>query len=257
MVAQPGAYLAFGEAIAAGVTGWARRAEMERESAPHEQAWSPRMPTIPRRVVTGHDDGGRSVFTVDGPVPVARTAPDGALFYEVWATDAMPVPIGGTEPDPTLDALTVPPAPNGTKIRVNEFPPGVVSPVHRTQSLDYGIVLDGEVVLVLDDSETVLRAGDVVVQRGTSHRWENRSGTTARMAFILIDGAFTVELLDTLGSDVLGGLLQDPINHGPINHEPINHGPINHGPVGHGPMHVPGTAETAEASGGDAAGTTA
>ena len=176
------------------------------------------MPTVPRRVVTGHDDSGRSVFTVDGPVPVARTAPDGALFYEVWATDAMPVPIGGTEPDPTLDALTVPPAPNGTKIRVNEFPPGVVSPVHRTQSVDYGIVLDGEVVLVLDDSETVLRAGDLVVQRGTSHRWENRSGATARMAFILIDGAFTAELLDTLGSDVLGGLLQDPINHGPINH---------------------------------------
>jgi len=110
----------------------------------------------------------------------------------------------------------VPPAPNGTKIRINEFPPGVVSPVHRTQSVDYGIVLSGEVVLVLDDAETVLQAGDVVVQRGTSHRWENRSGATARMAFILVDGAFTAELLDALAPGVLGGLLHDPISHGPI-----------------------------------------
>jgi hypothetical protein len=67
-------------------------------------------------------------------------------------------------------------------------------------------------VLVLDESETVLRAGDVVVQRGTNHRWENRSQTTARMAFILVDGAFTAELIGTLGEDVLGGLLHDPLH---------------------------------------------
>lgn len=102
-------------------------------------------------------------------------------------------------------------APNGTKIRVNEFPPGVVSPVHRTQSVDYGIVLSGEVVLVLDDSETLLRPGDVVVQRGTNHRWENRSAETVRMAFILVDGAFAPDLLGRLGPDVLGGLLHDPM----------------------------------------------
>ena len=105
----------------------------------------------------------------------------------------------------------MPPAPNGTKIRINEFPPGVVSPMHRTQSVDYGIVLSGEVALVLDDSETVLRAGDVVVQRGTNHRWENRSGQTARMAFILVDGAFTAELLASLGGGVLGRLMHDPM----------------------------------------------
>ena len=169
------------------------------------------MPSIPRRVVTGHDERGVSVFASDGPVPVVRTAPDGALFYEVWGTDAMPAPIGPDEPDPTVGALSVPPAPNGTKIRINEFPPGVVSPMHRTQSVDYGIVLSGEMVLVLDDSERVLRAGDVVVQRGTDHRWENRSDQTARMAFILVDGAFTAELIGTLGEGVLGGLLHDPL----------------------------------------------
>jgi quercetin dioxygenase-like cupin family protein len=174
-----------------------------------------RMPTVPRRVVTGHDEHGVSVFALDGPVSVARTAPDGAYFYEIWSTDAMPAPVDTAAADPTLIALTVPPAPNGTKIRINEFPPGVVSPMHRTQSVDYGIVLSGEVVLVLDDTETVLRAGDVVVQRGTNHRWENRTPDTARMAFILVDGTFTPELLGTLDHDVLGGLLRDPINHGP------------------------------------------
>jgi quercetin dioxygenase-like cupin family protein len=169
------------------------------------------MPTIPRRVVTGHDLRGISVFASDGQVPVARTAPDGAVFYEVWSTDATPAPIPPTEADPTMTALTVPPVPGGTKIRINEFPPGVVSPTHRTESVDYGIVLDGEVVLVLDDTETILQAGDVVVQRGTNHRWENRSQATARMAFILVDGAFTVELLDALGNEVPGGLLHDPM----------------------------------------------
>jgi naringenin degradation protein FdeH len=169
------------------------------------------MPSIPRRVVTGHDERGVSVFASDGPVPVARTAPDGAVFYEIWGTDAMPAHIGANAQDPTTAALSVTPAPDGTKIRINEFPPGLLSPVHRTQSVDYGIVLSGEVVLVLDDSETVLQAGDVVVQRGTNHRWENRSAQTARMAFILVDGAFTAELIGTLGEDVLGEPLHNPM----------------------------------------------
>lgn len=166
-----------------------------------------RMPTIPRRVVTGHDARGRSVFTSDGPVPAAGAAPSGSLFYELWATDAAPAPIDTDPSDPAAGPLSVSPAPNGTKIRINELPPGAGSPMHRTQTVDYGIVLDGEVVLVLEDSETVLRAGDVVVQRGTSHRWENRSAATARVAFILIDGAFTTELRDVLGEDRLGDLL--------------------------------------------------
>jgi quercetin dioxygenase-like cupin family protein len=136
---------------------------------------------------------------------LGHRAPDGAYC-------AAPAPIGAAEPDPTVGALTVPPPQNGTKIRINEFPPGVVSPVHRTQSVDYGIVLEGEVVLVLDADETTLRAGDVAVQRGTSHRWENRTDRSARMAFILIDGAFTADLLATLGDDVLGGLLHDPMH---------------------------------------------
>jgi len=171
------------------------------------------MPTAPRRVVTGHDQDGVSVFLQDGPPPVVRTAPDGALFYEIWGTDATPAPVSAAEPDPTERSLTVPPAPGGTKIRINEFPPGVVSPIHRTQSVDYGIVLDGEVVLVLENnSEATLGPGDVVVQRGTVHRWENRTNRTARMAFVLVDGAFTEDLLARLDPGVLDGLLHDPMH---------------------------------------------
>jgi len=170
------------------------------------------MPTVPRRVVTGHDHDGVSVFLQDGPAPVVRTAPDGAFFYEIWGTGATPAPVSAAEPDPAERSLTVPPAPGGTKIRINEFPPGVVSPTHRTQSVDYGIVLDGEIVLVLENnSEATLGPGDVVVQRGTSHRWENRTERPARMAFVLIDGVFTEDLLARLDSGVLDGLLHDPM----------------------------------------------
>jgi quercetin dioxygenase-like cupin family protein len=166
--------------------------------------------------VTGHDPRGVSVFLQDGPPPTVRTAPDGAQFFELWGTGTLPAPIGADEPDPARGEVSVPPACGGTKIRINEFPPGTVSPMHRTQSVDYGIVLDGEVVLVLDDSETALRPGDVVVQRGTVHRWENRTEHTARMVFVLVDGAFTADLLGTLHSGVLDGLLHDPM-HPPGN----------------------------------------
>jgi quercetin dioxygenase-like cupin family protein len=159
--------------------------------------------------VTGHDGAGRSVFLSDGPPPVSRTAPDGASFHELWSTPAAPAPLAATEPDPADGPVTVPPPPHGTKIRVNTFPPGVVSPVHRTQSVDYGIVLTGEMVLVLDDgAETTLGAGDVVVQRGTSHRWENRGPGPASMVFVLVDARFTKDLADAIG-DV--SLLHDPL----------------------------------------------
>ena len=89
------------------------------------------------------------------------------------------------ETEPTERSLAVPPPSRGTKIRINEFQPGhldergLQSPVHRTASIDYGIVLEGQITLILDDSEVTLCAGDVVVQRGTDHAWANR-GTEAR-----------------------------------------------------------------------------
>jgi quercetin dioxygenase-like cupin family protein len=161
------------------------------------------MSWTPRRVVTGHDGTGTSVILSDGAPPVRRVAADGAVFHELWSTDASPAPVGAEEPEPTERDLTVPPGPNGTKIRINEIPPGAASPMHRTETIDYGIVLSGEIWLVLDETETALRAGDVVVQRGTDHRWENRGSEVARVAFVLVDGAFTADLRALLGNTEL------------------------------------------------------
>jgi quercetin dioxygenase-like cupin family protein len=155
----------------------------------------------PRRIVTGHDGAGKSVVVWDAAPPVVRETPAGdAAFAEIWCTTAAPAPIAPVEDDPTVGRpLTVPPGPNGTIVRFVEQRPGSSSPMHRTETIDYGICLEGEVYLVLDDAEVRLTPGDVVVQRGTDHRWENRSDTVARMAFVLVDGAFSEELRGLLG----------------------------------------------------------
>ena len=169
------------------------------------------MSRAPRRVVTGHDAGGRSVVLTDGVPPVRREVPGaGVSFFELWNTNAMPAPVTADEPEPTERPLSVPPTPNGTVIRVNEFRPGFLSPegrqspMHRTETIDYGIVLEGEMVLILDDAEVELRAGDVVVQRGTDHAWANRSHQVARMVFVLVDGRFAPDLAESLGPEALG-----------------------------------------------------
>lgn len=167
----------------------------------------------PRRVVTGHTRDGVSVVLSDGPVPVSRELPDdGVHFHEIWNTEGAPALVRAVEPDePTQRTLAVPPPPLGTKIRINEFAPGhldergLQSPVHRTASIDYGIVLEGEITLVLDDSEVTLRPGDVVVQRGTDHAWANRGDVTAKVVFVLVDGEFDDDLAVMLPMD---GLMQ-------------------------------------------------
>ncbi|MFF5078231.1 cupin domain-containing protein [Actinoplanes sp. NPDC000266] len=169
--------------------------------------------TAPRRVVTGHTPDGVSVVVSDGPVPVTRQIPaDGVAFHEIWNTEGAPARITAAEPgEPTERELTVPPPPRGTRIRINEFAPGhldergLQSPVHRTASIDYGIVLEGEITLVLDDSQVTLRAGDVVVQRGTDHAWANRGTVTARVAFVLVDGEFDEQLAAFAAGLMLGG----------------------------------------------------
>ncbi|MFF4416658.1 cupin domain-containing protein [Streptosporangium sp. NPDC001559] len=164
---------------------------------------------MPRRVVTGHDLDGESVFLTDGPPPVSHTLPGGTVFHEIWATDAVPVPITPEEPEPGDRPLRVAPGPRGTVVRVVVTPPGEVTPMHRTRSVDYAVVLDGEAVLVLSGSERTLRRGDVVVQRGTDHRWENRSDVPLRMLFVVLDGEFTDELLTRLPPDGLATLLDE------------------------------------------------
>jgi mannose-6-phosphate isomerase-like protein (cupin superfamily) len=176
-----------------------------------------------RRIVTGHDQDGRAVIVSDAPPGRVQQVggPGGPTFFEVWNTRATPVAIDRQSGEPAEDGLVLAPPPGGTRIRVIDFPPegdairglsaadaakkfsemggadaaqsraGAPHPLmHRTQTLDYAIVLEGELTLVVDQGETTLRAGDIVVQRGTSHAWANRSGRSCRVAFVLIDGRF-------------------------------------------------------------------
>ena len=182
------------------------------------------------RVVTGHDDEGRAIVVSDGALPsVSRLSSiPGTVFHEVWSTQGMPVVLGNT-PDPTLGALMLPPPKHGTRMRFVDIPPdtedflkhgaarmkdafnaigdGSASTVrpgsphplmHRTESIDYGILISGEIVLVLDTEEVVLKPGSVVIQRGTNHAWANRTSETARMLFVLIDGQYEPALAASL-----------------------------------------------------------
>ncbi len=146
-----------------------------------------------RRIVTGHDAEGQAVFVIDEAVE------EEFLGAQVWSTAQLPAD-NSAEPDATLRQEGIA-APNGTVIRVLTIAPGHRSPMHRTQTLDYGVVLEGEIQLELDAGATrTARAGDVVVQRGTIHAWENVSGRPCRIAFILI----AAEPL------VVGGIRLDP-----------------------------------------------
>jgi len=179
-----------------------------------------------RRVVTGHDAHGDAMIATDGSVPtvVELAAIPGTMFHEVWSTVATPVAIDNG-PDPTIGPLCLPPPAHGTRIRFVDIPPdtkdflkhgaarmkdafsqvgdvhaSTVRPdsphplMHRTETVDYGIVISGEITLVLDKGEANLKAGDVVIQRGTNHAWANRSGKPCRMLFMLVDGQFSDEV---------------------------------------------------------------
>jgi mannose-6-phosphate isomerase-like protein (cupin superfamily) len=160
--------------------------------------------SAPRRVVTGHDKTGKSIVLSDGPPPQHHPMQGpqvGADFYEIW-NSTRPVPLlTSTEPEPNERAFTIMPV-SGHLLRIIEiYPPsqgGKRTVMHRTRTVDYVVVISGETVLVLDDSEVTWRQGDVVVQRGTDHAWENRSSEPARMAFFHIDAEFGEDLLKVL-----------------------------------------------------------
>jgi hypothetical protein len=167
----------------------------------------------PRRVVTGHDGEGRSIVLSDGPTPV-RTIATGVTFHEVWSTDDAPAPIAAAEAVELADGpLMVQPGERGTIVHLIDMPPGSSAPMHRTKTIDYGIVLDGEIDLELDDgSETHLGPGDLVVQRGTAHAWYNRSAGVTRMLFVLVDGEFTDDLRAAVGDEALSQVLSQPLD---------------------------------------------
>jgi mannose-6-phosphate isomerase-like protein (cupin superfamily) len=158
-----------------------------------------------RRVVTGHDAGGKPVVLSDGSPPQnhsMRGPAIGADFHEIWSNaDTIPELTSVEAREPNERAFTIMPA-AGHLLRILDVYPlkdgGKRTMMHRTRTLDYVVVIEGELVLILDDSEVILKPGDVVVQRGTDHAWENRAGTIARAAFFHIDARFSEELLAKL-----------------------------------------------------------
>lgn len=188
-----------------------------------------RFPPI-HRVVTGHDGEGKAIVSSAGPLPtvVEIAAIPGTVFHEVWSTAATPAPIDNGA-DPTTGALMLPPPPQGSRMRFVDIPPDTdeflahgagrmrhafaqigdekastvktASPhplMHRTESIDYGVVIEGEMTLLLDDAEVLLEPGSVVIQRGTNHAWANRSGKPCRMLFILIAGQYDPAIAQAL-----------------------------------------------------------
>jgi quercetin dioxygenase-like cupin family protein len=139
-----------------------------------------------RRVVTGHDSSGRAVVEIDEVARNLVSSRPGATACVVWTTEGFPVDNTGSEDagqrktGTTLD--------NGTVFRILELAPGVSPRNHRTGSIDYAVVMSGEVDMQLDDTTVRLKSGDVLVQRGTIHNWVNRGTEPCVIAFVLIAG---------------------------------------------------------------------
>ena len=164
-----------------------------------------------RRVVTGHRDG-KAVVLFDSAAPNQKLRQaSGLVSTLLWVTDETPADISTTT-DRADREIGVPPPPRGSIFRVVDFPPeggtrsreavlkemGVAEQggarhhgMHCTKSVDYAVVLEGEIDMLLDDSEVHLEAGDVLVQQGTNHAWVNRGTKPCRIAFVLVDAAGT------------------------------------------------------------------
>ena len=166
-----------------------------------------------RRIVTGHLPDGRSTVVIDGAAPNVKQRQAGNGSTLLWVTDETPADVSGSA-DRAAREIAVPPPRRGTIFRIAEFPPGVggevrdnesvlrdfgIGPdvrrrhpprhpaIHRTRTIDYVVVLEGEIDLLLDDRDVHLQAGDVVVQQATNHAWINRGAATCRLAMVFID----------------------------------------------------------------------
>ena len=138
-----------------------------------------------RRVVTGHDTNGRAVVKIDEISKNQLSGRPGRSACVVWTTESFPVDNTGDQDGSKRQVGTT--LKNGTVFRVVEFAPGVSPRVHRTDSIDYAVVMSGEIDMELDDSVVHLKAGDVLVQRGTIHNWINNGTEPCVVAFVLID----------------------------------------------------------------------
>jgi len=137
-----------------------------------------------RRVITGHDASGRAVVKIDEIAKNISSRRQGVASTVVWSTDTFPVNNEGDEDTGQRKLGTT--LENGTVFRVVRYEPGVVPRRHRTDSVDYAVVMAGEIDMELDGETVTLKAGDVLVQRGTVHNWVNRSNDVAIVAFVLV-----------------------------------------------------------------------
>lgn len=146
------------------------------------------MPTTPiRRIVTGHDAAGKAIVISDTLLEGRQNPTGSSVLTLIWTTATAPVDNDdATDGRDRTVGLTLP---GGSVLRVVDLLPGRSAPMHRTDSLDYGIVLSGAIELVLDDDAvTLVEAGEIIIQRGTIHAWRNPSADTpARIAFVLLD----------------------------------------------------------------------
>ena len=137
-----------------------------------------------RRVVTGHDDQGRAKVLIDEQVKNVFSHRPGAHYSVIWSSEGFPVNNDG-DADPSGKSIGTT-IDNGTVFRIVSFGPGVAPRNHRTDSIDYAVVMSGEIDMELDIGTVHLKAGDVLVQRGTIHNWVNRGKEPCVIAFTLV-----------------------------------------------------------------------
>lgn len=147
----------------------------------------PDYPAI-RRIVTGHE-GEVAKVLIDAPASNAKYPSPGTVSTLIWSTDSAPakIPAGTDVEDMGARIIGTAPPAKGSRFAVIDFPPGNKPHMHRTETVDYVIVLEGEIEMDMDESTVKMKAGDIMVQRGTNHAWANRSNTRARVAFVLLD----------------------------------------------------------------------
>jgi len=138
-----------------------------------------------RRVITGHDASGKAIVKIDEVCSNTISGRPGATSCVVWTTEGFPVNNSGQADESTRKVGTT--LGNGTVFRMIEFAPGVAPRNHRTDSIDYGVILSGEIDMELDGTTVNLKAGDTFVQRGTIHNWINRGTQPCVLAVILVD----------------------------------------------------------------------
>ena len=145
------------------------------------------LPSV-RRIITGHDEDGKAIVKIDEICSHFREGRPGGMVCNVWTTDSSPAN-NSKQDDAGQREGKFTMVENGTVFRILEFRPGLQERVHRTDTIDYIVVMKGEIDMELETGEEVhLKAGDVMVQRGTNHSWVNRGTEVAKLAFVLLDG---------------------------------------------------------------------